>query len=519
MSAIPDVIDQQDTTPTTRAGRARWRLAATRWHRRVAVFGATTLLLWGLSGLLHPLLTTFGPQQKVFYPPRAELDLAGGPELDRMLAGAGIDAAAAIRVVAGADGPLLQVTTDPMAPRRYLSLADGTELLDHDAAQALFLARHYLQLPDAPVLAIEHVHGFSAEYPEVNRLLPVWRVRFDTPDALTAWVYTETSALAAVGNRFKSIVQGAFQLVHTWSWLPAPLERFRVGLIAALMIAIVLMAVSGAAMLVLIRRKARPAGGRHWHRTAAWVLLLPALMFSASGLYHLLNNAGAPRPAALRLAPPLAGADLRHPLRGEWPALSRGLAVSGVSVVQDAGGAIYYRLALQPGASAPTEADGIRNARFDGVPRTGPALYIAAASGEVWPAGDRELALQLGERWSGLPRSAVHEAALVTRFGPTYDFRNKRLPVWRLDYGPPVDASLFVDTATGALADVLHNSDRPERYVFSFVHKWNFLFPLGRDSQNLIISAVVTALLAFMAGIGLALYRAHRRARSRLGQA
>ncbi|MEQ8660261.1 MAG: hypothetical protein RLW62_05555, partial [Gammaproteobacteria bacterium] len=234
-----------------------------------------------------------------------------------------------------------------------------------------------------------------------------------------------------------------------------------------------------------------------------------------SGLYHLLSAAGASVSDGQRLSAPLPTAAIAYPLRAQWDDITRGLDVSGVSLVQDAAGSVYYRLELAPAAAAPQGAAAIRNARFDGVPRTGPALYVDAASGAPWPAGDRELAVQLGERFSGLPRDALTGTTLVTRFGPAYDFRNKRLPVWKLDYGAPLAASLFIDTRTGVLADVLAHGDLPERYSFSFLHKWNFLFPFGRGVQNVSISLAVAALVLLLAGLGLRLYPAARRARQR----
>ena len=521
MNSIPDTSDGAAQaalgSPVTTKRRVPWRLRALRWHRQLALLGAATLVLWGLSGLLHPLMTTFGPQQRVYYPPRAPLALAGGPEIHTILTVAGITRAEALRVVTGPRGPLLQVTTAAHAPRRYFALDTGAELPGHDPLQAAFLARHYLALPaeDAAIETITAIHAFSPAYPPINRLLPVYRVQFATPDTLVAYVHTETGALAAVDNRFKQRVQRWFQLVHTWSWMPPEGEWLRVAALAVLLLAMLGMTLSGAVMLWTSRRAARTSGARRWHRTAAWVLILPAAGFGVSGLYHLLQASIAPSPTGQRLSPPLTTETIAYPLRAQWSDLARGLDVSGLSLVENATGRLYYRLELAPAATEPRGAVAIRNARFDGVPRTGPALYVDAASGAPWPAGDREFALQLGERFSGQPRDALTDVALVTRFGPGYDFRNKRLPVWRLDYGAPLDTSLFVDTRTGVLADALSNSELPERYSFSFLHKWNFLFPLGRPLQNAVISGAVIALVGGLAALGLRLYVALRRARRR----
>ncbi len=494
------------------------RLLAIRWHQVLALFGGIALLLWGGSGLLHPLMTSFGPQQAVFMPLRQPIDLSGSRPIPEILRAAGIAEAAAIRLVAGPGETLLQVTERQDAPRRYFRLADGAELPGHDRAQAIFLARHHAGLPEAPVRRVEWVTQFSADYPAVNRLLPVWRVHFDRPDDLRYTIYTETGAVAAVDDGWKLGVQRLFQLVHTWSFLPAGAEWVRIVLMTLLVGAIVLLAVTGTAMLLLIRRSARAPGARGWHRVAGYALALPVLMLSASGIFHLLQH-GWDQPArVLTLSPPVKVTDSIR-LAEAWPELTQGLEIGNVSLVTTADGRLLYRLGLAGDrAGAPATPEAIRNARFAGIQPTGPALYIDAATGAPFAGGDREIALQLGERFTGVSRDAVRSARLVTRFGPEYDFRNKRLPVWQLDYGAPVNATLFVDTTTGVLADRTADSEKPERWSFSMLHKWNFLFPLGRGGQNLVVSATVLAAIILMAVLGVRMDLGRRARRPRAGQ-
>jgi hypothetical protein len=121
----------------------------------------------------------------------------------------------------------------------------------------------------------------------------------------------------------------------------------------------------------------------------------------------------------------------------------------------------------------------------------------------VVSSGDKDLARAIARRFTGAPDSAVTGVELVTRFGTDYDFRNKRLPVWRVDYAAPVNASLFVDTNAGVLVDRVADGEKPERLVFSFIHKWNFLFPVGRLAQNVIVGMFAIALIGFMAVLGL----------------
>jgi uncharacterized iron-regulated membrane protein len=479
------------------------RLKALSWHQWLALFGGLALLLWGSSGLVHITLSSFGPQVAVFLPPERPLDLEGARPLHETLAEAGISEAAAIKLVVGEEENLLQVTTLPDAPRRYFRLDSGEELPGHDQRHAVFLARHHAGLPEADVLSVTQVTAFSDAYPAVNRLLPVWRVRFDRDDGLTYWVHTETGAIAAVSNDWKAGAQRLFQGLHSWNWLKGQAESLRVLLVGALVSTLLALSVSGMVMLWTSRHKAR--GRRRWHRRAGWVLGLPLICFSATGVWHLVQNGWAEPGRTLTLSAPMQVPAQGWALTQQWPEIADGLDVRGVSLVETVDGQKLYRLALAPQAN-PQGADAIRTARFDGVSTTGPALYLDAVTGTPWLPGDKELALQLGERFTGLDRGHVRSARLITSFGPGYDFRNKRLPVWALDYGAPLKATLFVDTATGVLADRAFQSQKIETWGFSLFHKWNMLFPLGRAVQNAVIAAVVLACLVLLAGIGLSLW-------------
>lgn len=502
-------------TPTAVARpRQRLKVALLSAHRSLAWLAAAALMLWGLSGMTHVLMSTFGPQQATFLPPQRALDLEGSMAIDSILAEARIGSAQALRLVVAEGEHLLQVTEDQRQPRRYFDLTHGAERVDQDRRQAEFVARHFLGEPvaEAAVASIAFVTAFDHSYPSVNRLLPVWRVEFDTRDRLTAYVYTETNAMATVDNDFKRVLQGFFQWFHTWSWVPAGGEWLRVALIGLLMACLLSAAVSGIGMVALIRRRQRAPGLRGVHRMAGYVFSIPILLFASSGLWHLLHSSANPREPSLAMSPAMVLDSVRFPLQEHWHEFGAGLPVNNLSIVQYDDDTFLYRLGLAaPRAGAPVGERAIRNARFDGVSPTGPALYVDARSGEIFEDGDRELALRLGERFSGLSREYLEEMELVTRFGAGYDFRNKRLPVWRLDYGPPLNASLFIDTATGVQADRALARDRWERLSFTYLHKWNFLRPLGRDGQNLVIAMAVLGSVGMMAGLGARLAWLRRR--------
>jgi hypothetical protein len=234
---------------------------------------------------------------------------------------------------------------------------------------------------------------------------------------------------------------------------------------------------------------------------------------------------------------PVDVASGRWPIEQDWAQIAKGREIASVALVEGAQGQPLYRIGLAPkglmgggehdhgragqqpeqamaghdhaammaqsAAKVPTTDAEIREARFAGIKPDGPAIYLDAATGAVVETGDRDLALAIARRFTGAPESAVTGVELVTRFSHEYDFRNKRLPVWRIDYGAPVNASLFVDTGAGVLVDRVADYEKPERFVFSFIHKWNFLFPVGRLGQNLIVGLFAIALIGFSAVLGL----------------
>ena len=488
---------------------SRLKLNSVRLHRVLGYLGFVALLLWGGSGLLHPWLSTFGVQQAVFAPPVRELVLADTVPLANVLGKAGITQAVAVRVVVGQHENLLQVTQQAHEPRRYFSLRTGHELHNHDPAHAAYLARHHLNVPDAVPARVQRIDSFSSNYPAVNRLLPVYHVSFQTDSGLNAYVYTETGALAAVSDHTKAQVQQWFQWLHTWSWLPTPAELPRVLFIAAMVGALLLLSLSGLSMLVFIRRKARVPGIKGMHRFAAYFTAIPVLAFTFSGVLHLVQHAWPNEQSNLRMTQPISLGSLGAV---DLASIQTQGAFTGLSLLMNAQDEVLIRLALPaPKAGQPLSEQAIRSARFDGIEPTGPALYLTASTGQPWPAGDRAMALHLATQYTGLPESAIEHMQLVTRFGGAYDFRNKRLPVWQVNYGAPLNAAVFVDTATGVLADITPNAARFEQWVFSQFHKWSFLGGLGRNNQNIIISVSVVLSMLLMAGLGFRLKTRNKR--------
>mgnify|MGYP006161426305 CR=1 FL=1 len=132
-----------------------------------------------------------------------------------------------------------------------------------------------------------------------------------------------------------------------------------------------------------------------------------------------------------------------------------------------------------------------------------PRRYFDLNTGLELPNHDPVYAAFLARHYLNAPYAEIAKVERIEKFSNDYPAVNRLLPVWKFEYGAPLNASVFVDTATGVLADMTLNSAKPEIWSFSMLHKWSFLGGLGRDVQNIVMCVVVVLAMVMMAGFGL----------------
>jgi hypothetical protein len=164
--------------------------------------------------------------------------------------------------------------------------------------------------------------------------------------------------------------------------------------------------------------------------------------------------------------------------------------------------------AAMPAMGGEHDHHAVRQQRYEGIPREAGGLYWDASSGvRLTDVDDSHVARVFATHLTGIDDRMITGVSVVTRFGPGYDFRNKRLPVWQVDTGTAAGDRLFVDLSSGVLVDRNTASSRLEGLSFSFLHKWNFLaWPLGRENRDLLIMAILAGTL-ILAGLGWRLRR------------
>lgn len=430
-------------------------------HRTGPQIAVLVVLVWGLSGFLHPIMSWTAPRTAIQMPPvlavetegaSAPSTLAGLPQTVRH-----------VRLAPSPSGPYWSILVDGSTARLALDAGTGAPATDAARNHAIALARHYAALPDARVVRVEEVTQFSTDYPVINRLLPVTAVTFDTPDRLTVHVDTGSDRLAAVSNTARRVMLRIFQTVHTLSFLE-PVEPLRLLVITALTLIFIGTVVAGLSLALTAKGK----GLRRWHRYAGLALVLPALAFPASGLFHAWTGSSLFVEATPH-ASPFALLELRSIPSGTFAHLA---------------------------ASA-----GDEGALWRAVTGREATFFSAAAEPAAIDDAGRAIAL------AGTPAGST--ARLQAGFDSDYGFANKRLPVWRVE---TASGPVFTDPVDALIASVPRSGfiRRAEAASFNHLHKWQFANPVGRYVRDAVMMGVIAALIA-LAMTGLYLSRRRRR--------
>ena len=472
-----------------------------KFHKYLGYIGAIALLIFAISGALHPIMSWTGPQAKHFFAPTTSISNAEINAILPILQKNQIKSANLIKIIPSKAGNLLQVTKDNY--RYYYDLKNHLEIKNYDQIHAKWLASYYTNLDINKITNISLQTEFDHNYPWVNRLLPVYKVTFAQDDNLTAFIYTELNALANLTNQRKSNFQALFRILHSWSWLDN-FEHVRVILMMILLLSLFFMLVTAIGLIFLIKKRKIINKKRKFHRLIAYIIWLPLLAFCVSGTYHLLQYAYGENHHGLKLAHNI---DLTKFLNQENTKynnlqLDPNIKLNNASLIAY-NDRLFYRLSIAPKKMGKKIT---RKQRFSGLKSEKNALYyeLYNVNNDRINLTDKDMALYFAQKhFPNLHKQAIKQVKLVTNFGPNYDFRNKRLPVWRIDYDNELGDKLFIDPANGILVDRLVNKARYESYSFSFLHKWNFLTPLiGRKYRDILIVLILAlAIIATSLGI------------------
>lgn len=450
-----------------------------RYHRWFGVVSCLVVILWGASGVMHPIMSRINPTPVNMQPPSAVPMLHVAQTPATVLSKAGIKSVVNVRVMAWDGQTYYQATLPEQAARRYFEVNSGSEIAGGDVKYAEYLARHFTGDQQSKLKSISLVTMFDEDYLDINRLLPVYRVDFQRDDGLRAYVETNPPRVSALVDNRKALLGSLFRWMHNWDFM-REVDTLRMVLISGFLGAALLSAISGIWMYGFMWRRGslhkHHLPLRRWHRSVGIIISLSSLMFVVSAEWHLL---GSERRTVL---PVLQG---QIPV-GELtlPAVIQHGAWGGVNMLEAEGKLAYQLFPVQQNGLKPSAEHDHSAAPTQG--KNPQVVYVDAQSTLLDDAA-RNHAIWLAGQFSGLPSTQVSDTSIIRRFEGEYGFLNKRLPVWKVGYNTPEHLTYYVETSSNALAVMVRDSDRAEGWSFSYLHKYHWLDFAGKDVRDLVM--------------------------------
>lgn len=450
------------------------------WHRRIAMVVLLPLLLWAMSGLLHPLMRLTQPEiAQHHYPlPVWPANLAGPWKSE-------LQTIAGVRAVNVGGSWWQQQWQDRHTPASFVDLKTGVPRPDVAKQYATQLARHFSGDTTSAIRQIRFIDRFNDDYAPINRLLPVWEVSFYRADALKVYVDIRQDRLATVSDNTRRTLQTLFQTLHLWSFWDAN-AHLRNAVFMAMTTGLLFIGASGLYLFtVLPLRNSTLNNSRKLHIWGGTLLSLILLMFASSGLMRTLE----------KQLPEMRGVMLNsQPNLGE-------VTVNFAQLQQhlpDMTNAILHHLDRQPVWQ---------------VSRSGkPDEWISAVTGQRIPGGETAFAHALAAAAIGvLPNTSDIQRIENFRTSDDYGFIDKRLPVIALHYP---ERSLYLDTRDEVLSKQTDTASRLFNWVFRYLHKWRFADGLGLNTRDGLM-ALTLLLLSMIAMLGGSLWLKRQRARTR----
>ena len=515
------------------------------YHRVTSLIVAIPVLLWALSGFMHPLMTNIRPAVATqFLAPVAIDSNRLSVPLDAALKQNRIDSFGNFRIVHIDTNYFYQVQLPHTPEPIYLSAKNGKRLPDGNWLYAQYIAKQFLEgqaksnaLPGTMAgmteVATTHdccdaasdyvlnnekgskvtnaslVTAFDNEYKSINRLLPVYKVAFNRADGIRIYVETTQDRFAFAMNNKRAVFDTLFRLFHLWGWLDW-LGKGRL-LVELTFVFLAFCTTLMGLYIFFVTKSKKPLAGqqdatrsvlkaRRNHRFTAVAIALFTLLFTFSGSYHLwykLNNDPQPLPALKRgFATQSIHFDYRHLQQVVGKPI---LNTSLVYIDQ----ATYWQVTTRPQSNTHTQlhTDLMKDKQAP-IPAV---VYINTDSYDSLPRGDWQYARSLATLFSQHSDKEIASVSLVRSFNSEYNFTDKRLPVYRVGYTTNSNERFFVETSSGQLAKQLNDNGLRESYSFAFFHKHEFMGWGGKTVKD--ISTMFWAMAqVVMVTLGLVLY-------------
>ncbi|WP_136668805.1 PepSY domain-containing protein [Flavobacterium sp. H122] len=480
-----------------------------KWHKIFAIIIVIPLLLWCLSGIMHPLMAHF-------FKPKIANEILTRQPFDSGKIKIGIKEALLknniaeiknFRLVAFNGNQFYQIKTlnDSII---YLDTRNADFLSNGDKLYGEWLARYFLDDKKSAVKKQELITRFDSQYKYVNRYIPVHKVSFEREDEIQVYVETTTDKLATFNPKSRQLYIWFFNTFHNWSFLDVIAnEGIKIYVMLLLLSVIVFSAVSGLIIYGFFWKQFKKvktddshSKWRKYHRQTGLALAFFTVMFAFSGAFHAFQKLDKIAFEKMVYEPKYTSKSIGSE---KVEQLIKKDSFKNVSLIKYRDTA-FYRVQLL-------------NGKNDSI------VYINAVSSKLNNSLDNEYAKFLAQYFNGKMQEeknsccemegaseesvdeTIKETAIITDFkNREYGFVNKRLPVVKVAFESDQNKTLFIETATSRLAAFVTDSHRVEGYSFSVFHKFLFMEWAGKDIRDL--TMVIAALGVVLVGIlGLAL--------------
>ena len=364
-----------------------------RWHRITSLVIALPLLLWTISGFLHPIAGFFKPKVSQSIQPTTIDTAKIKTGLREALLMNKIERIHNFRIVQLNKQFYYQVQELKQDTLTYISALDGSCLPGADKDYAAQLAQRYLSESAIPghtdshhqhlpsleglsLLSVKNEHAkkvfttvrnvrlirqYDSEYKKSGIFLPVYRVEFDRKDHLRLYIETSTDRLSTAINDHRALFNRFFSFAHSWSFLEGfgPMRSILLGLFSFLCF---VSAALGFYVYNLGNRKKKLAGsGRKTHRMLGNIFVLTTLLFAFSGAWHSFQKLDSKNafmePGMTRLRSEFETDSLDMNPQQLFHLIGSGQKLTGVSVVR-MNGAGYWQISIAAKKSQTAEIPG-----------------------------------------------------------------------------------------------------------------------------------------------------------------
>lgn len=467
-------------------------------HRSFGTVLGILVLLWALTGVLHPIMSATQPQPVKRMPPSQQLDLHTAIPANQVLQLQNIQQFSALQTI--------QLTPEQVAYRilkpkqniaEYYDSRTGQIIKNAEQFNVIRLANWYTGLSKQQVVSAQIITSFSDDYPSVNRLLPVWRVNYY--NGLRAYVDPSQSRLATLSNDQKMWMAKIFRLGHTWTWGDQPWKGQSLIMQLAL-IGILCLVFMGFGLFFKIHNRKnhrlRQKPIRFLHRYLAVSLSTFILLWVISGFYHIWNKKPKipvfnPIFHAQDLSPDAWKRATQHPVQG--------LSIVPIAFSTDRSHAAWLILSadkpqMQGSMTSANEHDHHHHSKD-----TAPAIQMI----DAYSSEDLDVLEQskiLATNYFNLSIHQLKQATWITSFGGEYGFINKRLPVVKVETSLSNQLRVYIEPSSGVIAAQVTQQDALEGFSFAYLHKWTWL-PIDKTLRDILL-ATIAGFIALLVILG-----------------